>query len=119
MFEILWEVNQNRRIADASGSASSAKDAATDAKWMARDVQRKLDALLLTNMAMWSILEEKLGVTEDELTQRVREIDLRDGKVDGRLVRDAVECPKCKRVMSARHQRCMYCGEEALTKRAF
>jgi hypothetical protein len=69
------------------------------------------------NMAMWSILEEKLGVTEAQLAERVREIDMRDGKLDGRYAPEAMECPKCKRTMSVRHNRCMYCGEGALRKK--
>src|SRR4051812_21493942 len=119
MFEILWEMHQNSRIMSAGLAAGSAKDAASDARSMANHLQRQVDSLLLVNMAMWSILEERLAVTEDQLSERVREIDLRDGKLDGRLVREGVECPRCKRVMSARHQRCMYCGEEALKKRVF
>ena len=119
MFDLLWNMYQDQQILDATFEAGSAKDAATDAKSAAAGVQRQLDSLMLVSMAMWSILEEKLGVTESQLADRVREIDLRDGKLDGRYAPEGMECPRCKRVMSARHKRCMYCGEAALTKRVF
>lgn len=119
MFDLLWNMYQDQRLLEATFQAGSAKDAAADAKTAVTGVQRQLDSLLLVNMAMWSILEEKLGVTEVQLAERVREIDLRDGKLDGRYAPQGVECPKCRRVMSVRHKRCMYCGEGSLTTRVF
>jgi hypothetical protein len=119
MFDLLWNMYQDQRLLDASFEAGMAKDAATDARSLAQGVQRQLDSLLLVNMAMWSILEEKLGVTEAQLAERVREIDLRNGKLDGRYAPEGVECPKCHRIMSVRHKRCMYCGAGSLTTRVF
>ena len=37
-------------------------------------------------------------------------IDLRDGKLNGKLRKEIVECQDCKRVMAPAHRRCMYCG---------
>jgi len=112
----MWELNQHLSIAEAKRAASGA---AFDGRLAAGELNRRMDSLLLINMAMWSILEQKLGVTEEELSQRITDIDLRDGKLDGRVGTSAQECPTCGRVMSVRHQRCMYCGQESLKKKIF
>ncbi|MFO1519712.1 MAG: hypothetical protein U1F57_08650 [bacterium] len=39
------------------------------------------------------------------------EIDLQDGKLDGKLKRKPLECKKCQRVVSPRYVKCPYCGE--------
>lgn len=115
MFDFLWNLSQDARISEANFASGRAQEAAADARAQAAALQRQIDALLLANMAVWSILKDKLGVSDQELADRVREIDLRDGKLDGRYTPNGQECPKCGRVMSARHKRCMYCGEESLS----
>jgi hypothetical protein len=86
---------------------------------VAAETIRRIDVLVLLNMAMWSILEEKLGVTEAELAERVKQIDLRDGKPDGRTPAQAVSCVSCGRVLPVRQPRCMYCGAESPKRGSF
>ena len=40
------------------------------------------------------------------------EIDLRDGKADGKITAHPLRCPSCDRVSSSRHAKCLYCGQE-------
>ena len=70
-------------------------------------------------MAMWSIISEKTGVTEEQLIERVKQIDLMDGAADGKLKRQIAKCSACGRVMSPRHTKCLYCGAEKLQITAF
>jgi hypothetical protein len=79
----------------------------------------QIDRLTLINMAVWSLLKDKTGLTEKDLMDRVRQIDLTDGKEDGRVRKQLSKCPKCERTMSPRHSRCMYCGAEGLIATAF
>lgn len=79
----------------------------------------RLDRLALVCAAMWSILQEQADLTEEDLLARVREIDLRDGQADGKISPQIVRCRQCDRVMSPRHQRCLYCGAEKLEQTAF
>ncbi|MEI7833829.1 MAG: hypothetical protein WCJ56_11620 [bacterium] len=72
--------------------------------------EQAIDRMTLLNMAMWSILKEKLGVTDEELLKRVEEIDLSDGRLDGKVHVQVSTCPQCNRQMSCKHQRCLYCG---------
>ena len=39
-------------------------------------------------------------------------IDLKDGKLDGRVApTPPVPCPKCQRVLAKNRARCLFCGE--------
>lgn len=114
MFDFLWNLHQQSRISDLSADVARLQSAPEGRIEEVTEytvvLQDRLDKLLLINMAMWSLLEEKLGVTEAQLAERVREIDLRDGTLDGRPPQTAAVCDKCHRPMSRRHLRCLYCG---------
>ena len=61
--------------------------------------------------ALWLILKEKHGYSDEDLMERIVEIDLRDGKLDGRAVSETPSCPQCKRLHVAKHRPlCLYCG---------
>lgn len=84
-----------------------------------RDLEERLDKLTLISMALWSLLKERTELSEEDLVQRVKEIDLADGVQDGKFKNKINRCPKCNRVMSPRHRKCLYCGSENLTLTAF
>ena len=81
--------------------------------------ERRLDKLTLVCMALWSLLQEKTGLTEEDLLERIRQIDMADGVQDGKAKKQIAKCPSCNRTMSPRHGRCLYCGAEDLTYSAF
>lgn len=85
----------------------------------AERLEDRLDRLILVNMALWSLIREKTGLTEEDLLARVQQIDLADGQRDGKATRPPVRCPECDRVMSPRHKRCLYCGTDKLDYTAF
>jgi hypothetical protein len=94
-----------------AAEASEAKHAARRAGREADDLGARLERALLACEAMWSMMRDKLGVTDEELIHRINEIDLSDGKLDGKVRRPAVTCPKCNRVIPRRNPKCMYCGQ--------
>lgn len=112
MLDWLLELQQWRHIIDANQAAGRGQREAREGRGHTEDLAARLDALSLASIAMWEILHEKLGVTEQELMDRMREIDLRDGKQDGRLRPEPRACSSCARPVSARHRRCMYCGND-------
>ena len=84
-----------------------------------RRLEDRLDRLVLVNMAMWSLLQEKTGLTEQDLMDRVQQVDLADGQLDGKARKPPARCPDCERMMSPRHKRCLYCGADRLDYTAF
>ena len=60
--------------------------------------------------AMWELLSDRLGVTDDELKAKILEVDARDGVVDGKLGAEILDCPNCGHKVSTSAPRCTYCG---------
>jgi ribosomal protein S27AE len=76
------------------------------------ELKFQVERLLITTEALWNILREKHGIEDEELARQMVMIDMRDGKLDGRVAKDPPRnCPKCGRVMAKSRPRCLYCGE--------
>jgi hypothetical protein len=116
---VFYELQQNARTGAAE--ATSARSASR-VESMARrvdDLEERLNRLTLINVALWSLLEEQTPLTEEDLSRRVQEIDLADGKVDGKLHAQLEPCPRCGQTLSKRHRRCLHCGYEPPPASAF
>ncbi len=85
----------------------------TEGKSVAEMAQR-LDRTLLACEAMWTIMRDKLDLTDAELITRINDIDLSDGALDGQVRKTAVACPKCGKAISRRVPQCMYCQQPIL-----
>jgi len=81
------------------------------ARAKADSVEARLERALLTMEAMWTLLRDRLGVTDQELADRMVELDESDGVIDGRVRRGPSQCPHCQRTVPSRFPRCLYCGE--------
>ncbi len=75
------------------------------------DVNERIDRLLLVVDAMWSLLEDN-GYTEDQLVDRIRDLDASDGNVDGRLRPQGRTCGGCGTKVPASLAACQFCGED-------
>ena len=95
----------------AQREAASAKHAASRAAQRIKLLESNLAKSLMISEALWELLAEKTGLTEDELYQKLHEVDMRDGVLDGKNQRSAADCPACGRKVSGRHAACLYCGE--------
>jgi hypothetical protein len=95
----------------------SAQEASSEARRAGDKVERlqfDVDRLLMITEALWMILKEEHGYDDAELQRRVTEIDMRDGKLDGRAPRPApVRCLQCGKTLLKRRPRCIYCGHAA------
>lgn len=91
----------------------SARDLAKEG--MQREIEelrKDVDRLLMINEAMWRILRERLQCTDAELVQRIHDIDLEDGHLNGRKgPSPARDCPHCGRPLSKHRPTCLYCGK--------
>lgn len=102
MLELFWESHQERRFTESQSAARQAQDRVAE-------LEARLDKLTLTCAALWQLMKAKTGVSDQQLTEAIREIDLRDGRLDGKVAAEAKACPSCKRTMSKRHNKCLYC----------
>ena len=90
----------------------SGSRAASDVRTQNEFIQCDVEKLFMLTEALWTILKEKHGCTDAELVQRVQEIDLRDGKLDGKVAKVNPDCPKCSRKLMGKRPVCLYCGAE-------
>ncbi len=119
MLDPFYGFSSLRHAVQADASASRSRNAADRADRSVRSLEDKLDKLTLVCLAMWSLMQDKTGVTEDELLERLKMLDLMDGVADGKATRIVAKCPKCNRTMSPRHKKCLYCGYSHLVQSAF
>ena len=96
---------------DRDGGESVSRSA-TDVRAQNEIIQCDVEKLFMLTEALWTILKEKHGCTDAELVQRVQEIDLRDGKLDGKVAKVNPDCPKCSRKLMGKRPVCLYCGAE-------
>ncbi len=73
-------------------------------------VEERVAHLALICRALFELLQEKTGVTQMELAAKITEVDLRDGKADGRMTPLPKKCPSCQSMMAPRFNRCLFCG---------
>lgn len=96
---------------ETSLDTSEAKAAARQASRTASELEMQLERAMLACEAMWTLVRDRLGLTDVELAKRVNELDLTDGHLDGKVRRTPVSCPSCHRTISPRFPKCMYCGQ--------
>ena len=101
-----------RQIDRVESKADQAQTGATRSQADIDLLKLYVERLLMITEALWIVLKEQHGYSDEELMRRITEIDLRDGKMDGRVAtNEAQVCPQCKRQHVARHRpMCLYCG---------
>jgi hypothetical protein len=83
--------------------AKSATSRAQYAQSNIKMLMRRVDRLSVVSAALWSLLREKHGITDEELRARVAEIEHSKGKV-------TAECVACGATIPAMHKQCEHCG---------
>lgn len=116
LFTLLWTLSDSLR--QESPEEPPVPGAPPETAVRAR-VEQRLDQLLLVVQAMWTLLQEKTGVTDAELLARVTQLDALDGMTDGRVTRPPVKCAKCGAAVARKFNRCLFCGEPYAAGSAF
>jgi hypothetical protein len=120
MFNLLWDLQQHQKIEETSNAIEGIKqDAVELGEKLYIPYFKELNKLTLVCQAMWSLIEERTDLTEKDLQNRVTELDLKDGKLDGKYTTPPVECPKCGAKICKKFNRCLFCGYEDSEGSAF
>ncbi len=99
-------------MADSSTDISRNSSGISRVRQEIRMLEANLAKSLMINEALWELMRDRMGITEEQFNEKLYEIDMRDGVLDGKNQRsDVQKCPKCNRPVSARHSACIYCGE--------
>jgi hypothetical protein len=112
----MWDMLQQGQIDSATFKAVSAKrDASQNSARIHSEVQRleaKINTLALISQSMWELIREKTDLSEKDLAEKINEVDLRDGRKDGKMTGKPITCPKCTRPTHSKVKVCMYCSTE-------
>ncbi|HVT11322.1 MAG TPA: hypothetical protein VHE55_03570 [Fimbriimonadaceae bacterium] len=74
-------------------------------------LQQRIDGLELACAALWKLLKDTNGFTDQQLQNVIHEVDAADGVVDGKITRQGGVCPHCgNRILSRTANKCLWCG---------
>ncbi len=117
---MFWEMYQQSRInsssRDADRAIRTAKKTEERSAAIHQQLESKIESLALTCQALLEILEQRDRITQEQLAEKMEEIDLRDGKRDGRMSPPNKVCSQCGRRTSKTRNRCLYCGGACVTE---
>ncbi len=102
--------NNMRNMTEQTAAIKQAANATATTRTELRDLRDQVERLAMLNQALWELLSERFHLTEEELERKAQEVDLRDGKADGKMTAHPLRCPQCGRVSNSRHKKCLYCG---------
>lgn len=103
MTDYIWHLQQQSQIDEAKTDAAQAANRVAE-------LEASLQRMTLVSQALWELLRDHFEIPEQELLDKINEIDLRDGVLDQRITPKVSPCPKCGRPVSAKNSSCYYCG---------
>ena len=103
----------NAKAMEAELAARRATATASETSRQSEFIKEDIDKLYMITQALWELLKAECGYTDDTLMKKITEIDLSDGRLDGKVAKkERPNCPSCGRKMG-RLQTCLYCGAMA------
>jgi hypothetical protein len=100
------------RISMAESTAIGAEQTARNAENATDMLKFDVERLLMITEALWTIIKQQHGYKDEDLVKLITEIDLRDGRQDGRVAPSAPPtCSSCGRVLIKHRPVCLYCGK--------
>lgn len=73
-------------------------------------LRNHMDRLAIACQGMWELLRDFSELTEEDIENKIREIDVRDGTEDGKMTLRQVVCPSCGRMSHSKRTHCIICG---------
>lgn len=108
---IAGAVQQMARTNRAMNAGEMASRLATEVRSQNDFIIADVEKLFMITQALWTILKDEHGYTEDVLLRKIKAIDLSDGKLDDKVAKaEQPACPKCGRKLMGKRSVCLYCG---------
>ena len=108
---IAGAVEQMSRSNRAQTTGELAGKLAADVRTQNEAITADVEKLFMIVQALWMILKEEHGYTDEDLHRRIEAIDLSDGKLDGKVAKTtSPDCPHCGRKLMRKKPVCLYCG---------
>ena len=117
--DLFYDLHQTRQIGINRHEANDAARRANKAESLCEELLQRHEKMALVCQALLEIVQERTGITDEDLEKKILEVDLRDGKADGRMKAQVTQCPECGRNVSSRRPVCIFCGTKAKTGHAF
>ncbi len=108
---VFSQINIHNESPAVSADAARAQSRAYSVERQLKVVNANLAKTMMICEALWEILRDEHGYSDEDLNKKLYEIDMKDGSLDGRNQRKAVKCPECGHTVSSRHPACIYCGK--------
>lgn len=112
--DVLWDIYQELEIQQVRGAVDAVAAEVADRQGSVQaDVQQmseRVDRLALLCRAMHELLKQNGAYTDTMLRDKVVEIDMRDGRRDGKYTPPPKKCPKCGAMICRKFNRCLFCG---------
>ena len=111
---IAGAADQMARANRARTAGEMAARTAADVRTENMSIRFDVDKLFMITQALWTLLQEQHGYTDEQLIQRIQEIDMQDGKLDGKVAKEKIrpDCPQRGRKLMGNRPVCLYCGAE-------
>ena len=107
---LLWDLYQNKNISTARREADAAQSSSEKTAYELDKLKHQVDKLSLSCQAMWELLRDHSGLTEDDIQAKIVEVDGRSGEVNGKMGARLVDCPSCGNPTSSARAACDRCG---------
>lgn len=107
---MLWEIHQQGQIHSANRSAERAERKSENLGQKIEQLQRQVNHLTLACQSMWELLRDYSEITEDDLEAKILEVDLRDGRTDGKIGTSVLTCQACGKPTNSKRATCIICG---------
>ena len=75
------------------------------------NLTQRVQLLELACAGLWELLKSQHGFSDEQLLEKIHEVDARDGQVDNQIGHAAQVCPHCNRKLLTRNPtKCAWCG---------
>ncbi len=107
---MIWDIYQQQQITAAGHTAERAERKAEGYATDIDGAKQHMERLSLACQAMWELLRENSNLTEEDLENKIIEVDLRDGVADGKMRTQVLLCANCGKNTNSKRSTCVMCG---------